>query len=108
MGSPAINVPQVFAVAYNIDVDIADGAIPLDGAVIGLDAADVQAANKVLIATEGQACRVSLLADEAATADNGVKYAAGSYIEITGSQNIQGLTLIALADNLVLQIALSK
>lgn len=106
MATPTINTSQVFAVAYNVDVDTADGAIALDNAVIGLSTANVQKANRVLIATEGQACRVSLLAGTAATSTDGVKYAAGSYIEVTGSQNIQGLTLIALADNLTLQIQL--
>lgn len=108
MGNTIINTSSVFAVAYNIDVDVADGAIALDNAVIGLSTVDVQSANRVLIATEGQACRISLLAGTAPTSTDGIKYAAGSYIEVTGYQNITGLQLIALADNLTLQIALYK
>lgn len=106
--SATLNISQAFAAAYNIDVDIADGAILLSDAVIGLSTEDVALANRALIATEGQACRISTVAGADPSSTDGVKYAAGSYIEVNGSQDIQNFKIIALVDNLTLQIILSK
>jgi len=101
-----INTTRVSAALYNIDLDIADGAVSLTNAAIGFTAAQVEAASRVVIGIEAQAIRIAR--GGAATSTNGLRYAAATQVTFEGANNIRALSIIALADNAVLQIELES
>lgn len=103
----AVNSFQTFTGKYNKTLNTGTGAVKLSDTAIGFTAAEVAAASRAVIATETQACRVTL-SGTTPTSSVGLKYAADSKILVSGGSDLANLQIIALVDGLILQIELQR